>query len=481
MTIPIDPVTGWFVRERSDYTVSDYAGRYQYWANPMEWSTTRRFPTVHKITWSGQGTKQFHGCEHIVTISNVNEGDAESRWLRTSGWGGADITNVGFIRGSWNELPPFSPASGSEVIVGYSPGYPSDPDTPQLDWGKARENLYADLFGRFPADTSVPLNILEFGQLRRLAPGFAKSLRELIDWCRRGPARSYKIRVRRIRNGRDRYLRINVKDSRVSLSSLRWGLKDLSSSWLATQFGLEPLIDDVTNWVTKYYQLKLKADWFNQLASSRPVHFHASTPKIAAANEVSQTCSMEWRYAPNTIYARNPIDVFGSSSVEIQGTLGCVAKVSPKTWAAQLNAKLASVLGMTAPLQTVWDIIPFSFVADWILPIGKTVAKVDQALFGSQGELASRVEILQAWCSTKATYRRGLRRPSGSMISSPSGRAPNQVQCTYGEGFTGQETRIYRRLMSWPDVSVWPTRKGWSTFASITSGALVCQRAFRNS
>lgn len=51
----------------------------------------------------------------------------------------------------------------------------------------------------------------------------------------------------------------------------------------------------------------------------------------------------------------------------------------------------SSALGLTTPLQTIWELIPFSFVFDWFVPIGDNLRRLEDKL--GLSEIATSYEL----------------------------------------------------------------------------------------
>lgn len=69
----------------------------------------------------------------------------------------------------------------------------------------------------------------------------------------------------------------------------------------------------------------------------------------------------------------------------VRGQAGAVVK------AVNPNLLLASQLGLTNPAHVAWDAVPFSFIADWFLPIGSFLKSFDD-FYG--------IEVQNAWTTT---------------------------------------------------------------------------------
>lgn len=74
------------------------------------------------------------------------------------------------------------------------------------------------------------------------------------------------------------------------------------------------------------------------------------------------------------------------------------------------NDLLVSVssLGVTNPLEVVWELVPFSFVADWFIPIGEWFSSFDAALGFTflSGSTTERIEATRIWTSSPGPPQR---------------------------------------------------------------------------
>lgn len=73
--------------------------------------------------------------------------------------------------------------------------------------------------------------------------------------------------------------------------------------------------------------------------------------------------------------------IHGQSSIDYEGihmVCRCSATIRPKIvdWIDRLSRELF-VHGLSPTLYVIWDMIPFSFIADWFLPIGDTLSVMD--------------------------------------------------------------------------------------------------------
>jgi hypothetical protein len=120
----------------------------------------------------------------------------------------------------------------------------------------------------------------------------------------------------------------------------------LSSNWLELQYGWLPLLSDV----------KAGAEW---LANRLEVPFRQ---RYAASRRVS---ALRTRNTPWVTY------YLGVPNVNPVPSCTCVAEYRKQIIAFITERPSVAVsLGLTDPLSVAWEKIPFSFVADWFIPVG---------------------------------------------------------------------------------------------------------------
>jgi len=128
----------------------------------------------------------------------------------------------------------------------------------------------------------------------------------------------------------------------------------LSSNWLELQYGWLPLLSDV----------KGGAEWLaNRLEVPFKKSYRASR-RIAAVN----TAIAAWTATP---WAGPEPNLAGKYPVH-PPPIGTVVSEYRKQIIAIVSEQLpvAVSLGLTDPLSIAWEKIPYSFVADWFIPIG---------------------------------------------------------------------------------------------------------------
>jgi len=135
-----------------------------------------------------------------------------------------------------------------------------------------------------------------------------------------------------------------------------------SSLWLELQYGWKPLLSDVRGAAEKIAQT---------YAFQKPFEVHAK------AEHLSKRYNVKFRDAP-TISTRTRM-VFDASSSE-------KARVVLQYEMENDLAAALSTTGITDPALLAWELLPYSFVVDWFLPVGNYL----QALGATQGFLFRR-------------------------------------------------------------------------------------------
>lgn len=110
--------------------------------------------------------------------------------------------------------------------------------------------------------------------------------------------------------------------------------KDISNMWLELQYGWKPLLSDV-------YE------------SAKALEKFSSAPRTSFVSATQRWSSQESPWYPNVVgYARS-----GEFTAKV-GLYMVETLSEPRS------------LGLHDPLTIAWELVPFSFVADWFIPIG---------------------------------------------------------------------------------------------------------------
>lgn len=131
--------------------------------------------------------------------------------------------------------------------------------------------------------------------------------------------------------------------------------KSLSNDWLAYQYGIKPLISDI-NGMSQHI-----AKTFNKFPVRRVV-------SKSAIKFDTRILSREF----NNANGRGTI----ITTEEVEG----VVKYSASIKVTSAGAAQISQLGFANPLALIWEVIPYSFIVDWVSPIGAYLNRIDAGL-----------------------------------------------------------------------------------------------------
>lgn len=121
--------------------------------------------------------------------------------------------------------------------------------------------------------------------------------------------------------------------------------KELANDYLVYQYGIKPLLGDIVGAAEHLAEYVLRA---------RPVKSNGHAQKTFTFEEPLVSIS-------TTGFTRVKQKI---TTVKIRVKYGSVFQISDDL------ARQAAQLGVTNPANVVWELVPFSFVADWFLPIG---------------------------------------------------------------------------------------------------------------
>lgn len=153
----------------------------------------------------------------------------------------------------------------------------------------------------------------------------------------------------------------NKKQSRMLAKKAKGGDKDAAHQlWLEHRFGWMPLLSDVHG----------AAEALAEADLADPQRYSFSVKRSASTSYGSSGTASKDQLA----FGAFPRHV----DWRIKGTMGAMVRFD----AFMENPALqqAAALGLTNPLAIAWEAVPFSFVADWFVPIGNYVNAMDATL-----------------------------------------------------------------------------------------------------
>lgn len=128
--------------------------------------------------------------------------------------------------------------------------------------------------------------------------------------------------------------------------------KHIASHWLELQYGWKPLVSDIYG----------AAEAYHKILSKRPQYGKATSEGTAAD-------SQSW----------GPYDNGAAKYTEWREEEVTI-KMGAYFYANGQTTKSLSELGITNPAMVAWELLPWSFVVDWFLPIGSFINNLDATL-----------------------------------------------------------------------------------------------------
>jgi hypothetical protein len=221
----------------------------------------------------------------------------------------------GRVREKWNNFTMTkiyqSPVSGNTNPIGMS--------TPLLNWTAADElNIQSQLVERIKGHQfNLAVNLAQSNQLADMCVLNIKKFGRSLVYLKRGDFSSAA-----------RQLGIKARKSKLDS-------KDISGRWLELQYGWLPSISDTFE----------AAKAFESITKMRSTRVSAFGKRVVLRNDLGA--------APSLYRCVGRQEVKKSIVYEMEESIS-----------------LPRSLGVYDPLSLVWEILPYSFVIDWFLPIG---------------------------------------------------------------------------------------------------------------
>lgn len=227
---------------------------------------------------------------------------------------------------------------------------------PDLDFGPALEELERNARGDMSTHVNMVVNAAEVAELKGLVKSACSALKALTRrWRISNP------RVRRQLKGRRR------KGRRAAYPSLQ----EIADSHLAYSFGVAPLMRDIAGFLEINQKIR---DRRAELAerSLKPTRINARVV-ATAEGEVERLVAGNANDWP---LVNQKFSYWTKGTGVVSATCSAFYNLdNPSTrW-----KHVSQALGLTSPLTSIWNLIPFSFVADWFLPIGAAIKRVERA------------------------------------------------------------------------------------------------------
>jgi len=258
---------------------------------------------------------------------------------------------------------------GVEFIVGPYAGLvselPSDPGIPLNDLNKILINRAKG------QQWNVPVFFAEAGKTGAMVAARAKHLALMANDLRRGNIPAFFKRMHHTvipPKGKKPVERFNREYGRNAQNAA-------ANAWLEYSYGWVPFMNDVRAAVNTLMDI-----------SDRPTALTATVTAKTRSSSKTQTAPGSLRLIA---WGTQGIDSYGHTETTTFDNFRAKWKFRP------MPLELPGKLGLTNPMEVAWELVPFSFVVDWFLPIGDYLSSLDaplrfQHISGSYGSRRER-------------------------------------------------------------------------------------------
>lgn len=307
--------------------------------------------------------------------------------------------------------------------------------SPDTGYSFSNFDLYSRLAQRARrSNFSAPIAAIEGRKTVQMIVGTARTLARTIYELRRGDLTTA-LRLLGITPTRTQRRRFDNAYGTNPASAA-------SNAWLQYRYGWKPLLNDAKN----------AAEALAELVSRNG---DPSTASVSASSRAQ--------------FYRAWFDMTIGVSPFSKGNVRAVDTFSRRaTWRFRPNAAdLPGLFGLVNPLEVAWEIIPFSFVADWFLPIGSYLSALDLPLRFSHVGGSEGYRRITHWTTepTLASFLVG-----------------NFTAASGGQTVTYQQVQVNRSVLSGPPVpSISSMTFNWDLNAvrATSAIALLWQQASR--
>lgn len=158
-------------------------------------------------------------------------------------------------------------------------------------------------------------------------------------------------------------------------------IRAAASFWLEIQYGWKPLLTDVFGAV----------EAISDARADRPI-VHTIKKSVSVSKDYldhSESSGEEYAYATLT---RSSVQAFAHSSITYEIDNPAL--------------RLASGVGLTDPALLAWELLPYSFVVDWFLPVGKWLenAQATSGLLFKKGSISEKQIVTSSHSSSANSW-----------------------------------------------------------------------------
>jgi hypothetical protein len=198
--------------------------------------------------------------------------------------------------------------------------------------------------------------------------------------------------------------------------------KAVGNAWLELNYGWKPLLADV------YGSMETLARANNPANGFKNGNMIYQKSKGRAHRKESPTIRTKLNISPNI----GVNETIATATIEVSVKMGVTYAVSSPPIQASAS------LGISNPALLAWELLPYSFVADWFLPIGNYLGQLDAT---------NGLSFYDGYITIMTKY-------TGGTVKFTSYRDPSGIFTTYGTGEQSRNkfTLTRRRLASFPQA-----------------------------
>jgi hypothetical protein len=386
-----------------------------------------------------------HPCDHKKTHISTPENVV----VRASGASGSytyELTFTGNLPGYATVLLGLPTASVQDLnsFVGDLQVQGSATKKPRIDW-EALENQFLDI-----SQNIIQKEVL-IGETLAQPQLVIDAIRFLISPAR-GMQRLVKYAVKR-------YGRQALRSTTGDLT--RRILKDAANSTLMLNFGIKPLISDIRGIEKSVRVINNQLDYLKRHRGQFvPVRVRESS--FSTEKDEEYTSDYHPTYA--TLY-KSPVDH------RIHAAIGAYFRVRQDlTLEANLNA-FAQYFGIGQVVGLLWELVPFSFVVDWVSNVQERIQKLSQVhTFNPYGESRGFVASLKDTQIQSVRLSSGVLPVYGASIHEDSS----------GTELASVRTTRYTRFLDLPETRSLFDLSNLGTSQYINGGSLLIQHLLKN-
>lgn len=164
------------------------------------------------------------------------------------------------------------------------------------------------------------------------------------------------------RGGREAIKKASRRKASLAEALTRTGFDKGSNLWLEAHYGWDPLFMDIANVATSASSFSSEYDRYKNGDPSWTKFRSTQSISSETSNDVT---ALDWLETTNSELLR----VTGSYRVKPAGSTG-YALSYPNFLAKKMGLNLTSVAS------AAWEVIPYSFVLDWLIPVGDLLTKL---------------------------------------------------------------------------------------------------------